>query len=105
MRALVKEDAAGEVEAIMSVYNSVCPRPTQDADDDGDSTTSSGKRVSEPPKVDSGGDDDEPLAPHRYGAPRYGMSRSAWMLLVLSRCAVEEVVVLLDLNHVSFVSS
>jgi hypothetical protein len=42
------------------------------------------------------------LRVHDYGKPKFGLSEASWALIVLARIAVEDVVRLLDLPHVSF---
>ena len=57
----------------MSVLNIVCPRPKE-------------------------GGSDRDVLPQKYGSARYGMSESAWLLVVSARCALEDVIRLLRLD-------
>jgi hypothetical protein len=72
VRALLRTGLVEEFTSIMTVLNIVCPRPT--------------------------GDGDEVLLPLDYGPALYGMTSSAWLLLVEARCAIEEILSVLGIS-------
>ena len=76
-------ECAEEFTCIMGILNIVCPRPYSNQDGTGL---------------------DQKFLPQDYGASRYGLSDSSWLLLVSARGCIEDTIVLLRIN-VPFYSS
>ena len=78
IRKFLKSECVEELSCAMSILNNICPRPC-DFDRD-----------------HQGADGD--FLPQDYGLPRYGMSDSAWLLLISARCALEDIIRLLHVD-------
>jgi hypothetical protein len=80
-RSLLRAESVEYLTSIMSVFNILCPRPLEDKNGD---------------KFDAR----VKLLPHEYGPLRYEMSENTWLLFVLTRISVEDIIKLLQLDSV-----